>query len=371
MANRHEPNFERVRIAFSGGKPDRVPLFDNPRQAFISKFMGKPVVEIRDFIEFWRQAGFDYVWTHTSVDLTGGLAPKEGARVGGDNPDSGSAREWAPEGAGIITNWADFEKHPWPKPEDIDYSKCLAAAKALPDGMKLFDGQGHIFTGVCHLMGFETFAVAVYEQPDLVEALFNKVGSIVYNFFDNLSSIDVMGALHFNDDLAYKKGPLVSPEVYRKYQFPWMRKIIDLCHQRGKLFLFHTDGNNARLLDDIVDLGVDALNPIDPTGMDIRATRAKVGTKLCLCGNINQTYPLGLGTPAEVELETLLLLRDVGQEGAYCLGSGHSLQDYVPLENFRAMVDTLFEWGKYPIEIPESIIVDAQRRAEASRARQA
>lgn len=365
MARKNEPDFERLRIAFTGGKPDRVPLFDNPQPAFMNKFMGRPVVTAKDFVEFWLAMGFDYVRTRTEPDLTGGVMPKEGVRLGHD-PDSGAERVWAPEGAGIITSWKEFEKHPWPKPEDIDYSKCLAVAKVLPDGMKQIDGIGHIFTGVCHLMGFDTFAIAVYEQPDLVQAIFDKVGSIIYNFFDNLSSIDTIGALHFNDDLAYKKGPLVSPEIYRKYLFPWMRKIIDLCHKRGKPFLFHTDGNNAKLLDDIVDLGVDALHPIDPTGMDIRATRAKVGTKLCLCGNINQTYPLSLGTPAEVELEALRLLRDIGKDGAYCLGSGHSLQDYVPMENLKAMVDTAFKWGKYPIDIPDSVIADAERRAAAS-----
>ncbi|MCL5025626.1 MAG: hypothetical protein M1531_03905 [Chloroflexi bacterium] len=367
MARRYEPNFERLRTALTGGKPDRVPIYDSPRPGFMSNYMGKPVETIEDVIEFRLAVGYDYVSVRTEIDFKGGVAPKEGVRLGHD-PD-GAEREWAPEGLGIITSWADFEKHPWPKPEDIDYSECLAAAKALPEGMKLIEGRGHVFTGVCHLMGFETFAMAVYEQPDLVQAMFDKVGATVYNLFENLTSMDAVGALHFNDDLAYKKGPLVSPEVYRKYQFPWMRKIIDLCHQRGKPFIFHTDGNNAKLLDDIIDIGVDAIHPVDPTGMDIRATRAKVGTRLCLCGNINQTYPLGLGTPAEVELEALRLLRDVGQDGAYCLGSGHSVQDYVPVENFKAMVETGLKWGKYPIEIPDSVIADAGQRAEASRAK--
>ncbi len=367
MTRKPEPNFERVRSALTGGKPDRVPLVDQPHAAFWNKYMGKHVVDPKDYVQFWLSAGFDYIWNRTNIDLTGGLTPKEGVRLGEVDPDRGTERKWAPEGAGIITSWEDFEKHPWPKPEDFDYSKCLNLAKILPEGMKLIDGQGHLFTGVCHLMGFETFALAVYEQPDLVEALFDKVGSLVYTHCDNLSSIDAVGVLRFNDDLCYKKGPLVSPEVYRKYLFPWMRKIINLCHIRGKPILFHTDGNNAKLLDDYLDMGVDALNPIDPTGMDIRATRAKVGTRICLTGNINQTYPLGLGTPEEVELEALQLLRDVAQEGAYCMGSGHSVQGYVPLQNFNAMVDTVFKWGKYPIDIPRDVIADAERRANAAR----
>ncbi len=328
--------------------------------------MGKPVNTIEEIIEFRLAVGYDYVSVRTEIDFTGGVQPKEGVRLGHD-PD-GAEREWAPEGVGIITSWADFEKHPWPKPESIDYSECLAAAKVLPEGMKLIEGRGHIFTGVTHLMGFETFAMAAYEQPDLVQAMFDKVGGTVYSLFENLSDMDAVGALHFNDDLAYKKGLLFSPAFYRKYQFPWMKKIIDLCHRKGKPFIFHTDGDNTKVLEDFIEIGADAFHPVDPTGMDIRAVRAQVGTKLCLCGNINQTYPLGLGTPAEVEVEALKLLRDVGSNGAYCLGSGHSVQDYVPVANFKAMVETGLKWGRYPVDIPEGVIAEAQRRADASRA---
>jgi uroporphyrinogen decarboxylase len=364
---KHEPNFDRLKTALTGGKPDRVPLYDSPRGLFMDKFMGKPVKTLTDIIEFRLAAGYDYMSTRTDIDFKGGAAPKEGVRMGVDY--DGSAREWAPEGEGIITTWADFEKHRWPKPEDIDYSEPLEAAKLLPDGMKIIEGRGHIFTGVTHLMGFETFSMAIFEQPDLVAAMFDKVGSTVYNLFENLTSMDAVGALHFNDDLAYKKGPLVSPSVYRQYQFPWMKKIIALCHSRGKPFIFHTDGNNAKLLDDFLEIGVDALHPIDPTGMDIRATRAALGTRVCLLGNINQTYPLGLGTPEEVEYEALLLLRDIAPSGAYAMGSGHSVQEYVPVENFKAMIGTAFKWGKYPIDIPDRVINEAEQRAEAARAK--
>ncbi len=371
MAKGFEPNFERLRIALTGGKPDRVPLYDQCRPAFVAKYMGRPVASIEDTVKFQLAAGFDYVVTNTKIDLTGGVAPKEGVLTGEMDPDTGAVRKWAPEHAGIITSWEDFEKHPWPKPEDINYSRPLAAAKILPEGMKLIEGEGHVFTGVCHLMGFETFSYALYEQPDLVQALFDKIGGLVYNLFENLTSMDAVGALRFNDDLGYKTGPLVSPAVYRKYLFPWMRKIINLCHERGKPFIYHNDGNVDLLLEDMIDIGVDAFRPVDPSCMDIWQTRAKVGTRLCLCGNIDQTYPLGLGSPAEVELMALRLLRDIGRDGAYCLGSGHSVSEYVPIENFNTMVQTGWKWGKYPIDISDEVIADAERRAEVSRAKRA
>ncbi len=366
MTQSYQPNFERLEIAFRGGTPDRVPLYDSINANFMSKYMGKPVATFQDVLEFRLAAGYDYTSVRADIDFAAGVEAKEGARLTHD--ESGASRKWAPEGAGQITTWADFEKHPWPKPEDVNYRELEVAAKSLPAGMKLLQSRGHIFTDVSHLMGFETFSMAIFEQPDLVAAIFEKVGSVVYSIYDTVSSFDAVGGVVFPDDLAYKNGLLVSPQVYRQYSFPWMRKIIDLCHRRGKLFIFHTDGNIIKVWDDIVDMGVDVLHPIDPTGMDIRAAKARATGKLAIMGNVNQAFPLGLGTPADVEVEVLGLLRDVAPGGGYCVSSSNSVQENVPVENFRAMTETVLKWGKYPIDIPDSVVADARRRAAVGRA---
>ncbi|MCL4535507.1 MAG: hypothetical protein M1370_10165 [Bacteroidetes bacterium] len=381
---RPDPDFNRLRAALMGGTPDRVPLWDSVTTGFKRKFMGRPVTGGRadagarlasgyDYVlpggargecEFRLAAGYDYVMAGPRVDFTGGRKPKEGARIGHDA--NGATREWAPEGAGVIPSWQDFEGHPWPGPEDVDYGEFEETNKYLPEGMKIVAARGHIFTEVWELMGFETFATAIYEQPDLVQAIFDKVGTLVCKMIDDMLSIPNVGALRFNDDLAYKKSLLFSPATYRKYHFPWMRRAAEICRKHDAPFIYHCDGNITKVLDDLADVGVNALHPIDPTGLDIRAVRRQLGTKVCLLGNINQTYPLGLGTPEEVRYEALTLLRDIAPAGAYCLGSGHSVQDYVPLENYRAMTDTVREYGRYPIAIPEDVLREAEAAARAS-----
>jgi uroporphyrinogen decarboxylase len=363
LATAYQPNFERMEIAFRGGTPDRVPLYESTSAPFMSKYLGRPAVTFQDTVDFRLAAGYDYASVRVDIDFAAGIEAKEGMRQTQD--PSGAQRKWAPEGAGQITSWEDFEKHPWPKAEDVNYRELEVAAKSLPDGMKLLQSRGHIFTDVSHLMGFETFSMAIFEQPDLVGAIFDKVGSVVYSIYDALSSFEAVGGVVFPDDLAYKGGLLVSPQVYRRWLFPWMRKIIILC-QRSKPFIFHTDGNILKVWDDIVDMGVDVLHPMDPTGMDIRAAKARAAGKLCIMGNVNQAFPLGMGTPADVELEVLGLLRDVAPGGGYCLSSSNSVQENVPVENFRAMTETVLKWGKYPIDIPVSAFGDAERRAAAS-----
>ena len=361
-----DPDFGRLRTALFGGIPDRVPRWDSVTKGFRYKLLGKKLPGIQAECAFRLAAGYDYVIARPrpEIDFTGGRKPPEGVRLGSDA--NGTEREWAPEGVGIITTWKDFETHRWPKIEEINYQDFEEANKCLPEGMKIVARRGHVFTEVWELMGFETFAVAVSEQPDLVEAIFEKVGSIVCKAIDEMLSLPNVGALRFNDDLAYKKTLLMSPQTYRKFFFPWLKKAVEICHKHNMPFIYHSDGNITKILDDLVEIGIDGLNPIDPTGLDIRAVRRHLGTKVALLGNICQTYPLGLGTPEEVRYDALSLLHDIAPGGAYVLGSGHSVQDYVPMANFEAMVGAVEEYGRYPIDIPDKVMHEAEAAAKAS-----
>lgn len=365
QVSRDGPNFERLRTALLRGEPDRVPIQDSVAEGVKAAFLGYRAPGIRGEIEFRVAAGYDYVVVGPKVDFTAGRLPKEGVKVGYDAWD-GRRREWASEHQGIITSRKDFERHPFPRPCEVDYSAFDEANRWLPDGMQIIAGRGHIFTEIWKLMGFEMFALALHEQPDLVAAMFQTVGCLVYDICRTLAEIPNVGALRFNDDLGYTEGLLVSPEVYRRYQFPWMKKIVRLCHDKGIPFIYHCDGNVMEVLDDLVAIGIDALHPIEPKAMDIREVKRRIGHRVCLMGNVSQTYPLAWGSPEDVELEALRLLRDVAPGGGYCLGSGHSVQDYVPIENYRAMTETVFRYGHYPIDIPDSLIAAAERSSAAN-----
>lgn len=362
---RDGPNFARLRTALFRGEPDRVPIQDSVAEGVKAAFLGHPAPGIKGEIEFRVAAGYDYVVVGPKVDFTAGRKPKEGVLIGRDAWD-GRRRKWAAEHQGIITSWEDFERHPFPKPEDVDYSPFDAASRLLPEGMQMMAARGHIFTEIWELMGFETFAIALYEQPDLIAAMFDRVGALVHHICSTLAEIPNVGALRFNDDLGYANGLLVGPDVYRRYQFPWMKKIVDVGHQKSLPFIYHCDGGVMEVLDDLVAIGIDALHPIEPKPMDIREVKRRIGDKVCLMGNVPQTYPLAWGSPEDVELHVLQLLRDVAPGGGYCVGSGHSVQDYVPIENFRAMIETVLRYGQYPIDIPDSLIAEAERRAAAS-----
>jgi uroporphyrinogen decarboxylase len=93
------------------------------------------------------------------------------------------------------------------------------------------------------------------------------------------------------------------------------------------------------------------LHPIEPKAMDIVALKCRYAGRLALMGNLDLAYPLSLGTPQEVATEVKRLLTRVAPGGGYCLGSGNSVPEYVPLANYQAMRETCLEYGGYPIQV--------------------
>jgi uroporphyrinogen decarboxylase len=116
------------------------------------------------------------------------------------------------------------------------------------------------------------------------------------------------------------------------------------------LFFFHSDGNIWPILDDLIAIGFDAIHPIDPTAMNIREVKEKVGRKLGIMGNIH-TDLLARGTPAEVRDLTKKTIREVAPGGGFALGSGNSVPEWARFENYQAMRETALKFGKYPIKL--------------------
>jgi uroporphyrinogen decarboxylase len=124
-----------------------------------------------------------------------------------------------------------------------------------------------------------------------------------------------------------------------------------MCHARDVIAVFHSDGKMDSLIEDIIAAGFDAFNPIEPVAMDIRALKKQVEGRLSLIGNVDLSYTLTRGTPAEVENEVRDLIRDVAPGGGYALASANSIPEYVPWENFCAMHAAWLKYGRYPIDL--------------------
>jgi uroporphyrinogen decarboxylase len=149
------------------------------------------------------------------------------------------------------------------------------------------------------------------------------------------------------DDIAYKTGPLFSPDWLRRYWVPRLKRLVDAWHARDVKCLFHSDGNLWMVMDDLVGAGIDGLNPLEVmAGMSVKAVREKY-PHLFLTGGIDVSQLLTYGTPDEVRTACQQAIHDSSGRG-YFLGSTTELHWDVALANAVAMFETAWQGVAQP-----------------------
>jgi uroporphyrinogen decarboxylase len=316
--------------------------------------MGRPIRAVEDQVAFQAAAGFDFIYLRANYDFPGASPPVS----------TGTPRSWewsaAPESETISTahmgpvkNASDLETLAWPDPQSVDATILDRAAAVLPPDMGIITGVGGIFTRTWMLFGYEPFCMLLVDNPDLVERAARRVGEIQCAVLRRLVKQQGVVAVWYGDDLAYSEALMASPRVLRQYFFPWIEELAGIAHQAGMPFIMHSDGRLWDVLDDLIALGVEALHPIEPKAMDIYELKRKYGDRLALFGNIDLGYTgiPGTGRPEDVRAEVRQRIKDLAPGGGYGVSSGAGVTRYVSLENFNAMREATFEYGKYPIRL--------------------
>jgi uroporphyrinogen decarboxylase len=347
---RLNPDFNRVIATFNHEEPDRVPLGDFAvDKEKKEEFLGRPINDLKTEVEFWYKAGFDFVPIFAGI-----LEPAKSigkTAFSKDDEKEGGVREWADEKKGLITTDAEFERFNWPTPEDYPLDKYKEVESLLPKGMKLAVTMGKIYTPAWMLMGAETFFLAVREKSSLVERLLDRIGRLQFTIYEKILEECDVGAVLSSDDIAHNAGLFVKPDFLRKHVFPWYKKIGDICHDKRIPYICHSDGKMTDVLDELIDLGFNGIHPIQPNVMDIKHIKATYGKRLTLLGNINLEFPLSLGTPDDVREEVRIRIKEIAPGGGYLVSSSNSITSFVPIENFRAMIEAVFEFGRYPVRL--------------------
>jgi uroporphyrinogen decarboxylase len=360
------PDFDNFkRAVFCQGEPRRVPQFDGTVAEDVKRrLLGKPIEGIEQEVEFCMAAGYDYVpltigFRQTirgekqgimgAAQLDTKLLKPLEARY---NPhkEGKSTRMWAEEGSGVIRDQASFDDFDWPDADaSYSYDTLEKLGRLLPDGAMAVVNVGYIFMAPWMLMGLEAYCMALAQGDPLVVRVIDRVASIQKRVVENLLQFDCVGAIRMPDDLAHTGGTIVNPRFLRQHIFPRHQEIGDLVHAKGLPYLFHSDGRLYDVIDDLIACGYHALHPCEPASMDILQLKRNYGGRLCLMGNINLDSTLCLGTPDDVIEEVKLRLRTVAPGGGYCCGSSNSIPEYVPFDNYLAMIQTIQECGQYPI----------------------
>jgi len=353
------PDFERIRKTVHHQEPDRVPLLESLVEYPVqSRFLGREVKsdDIKSQVEFYYQAGYDTVPVTVSamafgkVDDSSPISRVIRDKMLKDESEKEDMTKWSLEYRSFINDREDFETFPWEELEKPEILKPLYDVKDyLPEGMKVVANSGKIFTLTWMLMGFNNFATKLIMDEQLVSDVFGKVAEIQLNMLDKIFELPYVGVVWLVDDLAFGNGPIISPAHYRKFVFPWYKKIAEKCHENNVLVFQHSDGDLTVLMEDIVDIGTDLLHPIDPTCMSMKTVKQKWGDRLAFAGNVANEL-LRSATPEEIDARVKYLMETMGPGGGYCLAAGNSVTEWGKFENYIAMLKAAEKYGNYPMK---------------------
>jgi len=252
---------------------------------------------------------------------------------------------WAEQGRGPVGTWEELEAFPWPDPNAADLTAMEQVEALAPDHMRAFHVLD-IWEVVRELMGFETLCFALYEDPKLVEAVFAKVGSFVEAVARSLCDFTFFGAVYLADDLGHKTGTMVHPDQLREFVLPWHRRIARLAHAKGKLLLFHSCGDMYDLIDEYIDdIAIDAKHSFEDNILPVTEVKRRWGDRLTLLGGMDVDF-LARATPAAIRQHTRAILDVCQPGGGYCLGSGNWVTEYIPIDNYLAMLDEGRRYGE-------------------------
>jgi uroporphyrinogen decarboxylase len=257
--------------------------------------------------------------------------------------------------SGYFNNFEEYTEFEQPKADDPRRKKYFKAMKKIE---KTYNGKVFvipsiwgIFESTWQSFGFTNFSKLLISEHKL-ERVFSDRGQFAVDLVRTFIKWGEDGMILIYDDYGYKAGLQMNPKKFRQYVLPWIEKICSIAHENGIKIILHSCGDIFPIFKDIVEIGVDAVHPIEPTTAnpkyDIFKLYQQYGEELTFIGNIS---PQALANKSSeyIREHAKKLINTLGPDGGYLLSSGHSINPAVKVENFLAMYETLEEYGTYPI----------------------
>lgn len=334
---KREPDFSQfLKVLTRSGRPDHLPFYEHiASPGFIARRTGLPFDKMGPgdprywptYVDFWLGMGYDCVPMEIppSLPLPGG---------------HGKLSEGS-EAMAVISSMDDFEKYPWPDVSNpIDFSHFETVARLLPDGAKIVGGVcAGPYEWVSRMMGTIGLSYAIADNMELVDLMFEKIGSLHHSADRQLATMDCIGALRQGDDLGFKTSTFLSPEHLRRWVFPIYGKMVSEAHRVGKPFILHSCGNLAEVYDDIIDgCKIDAKHSFEDAIMPVAEFKKQYGDRVTALGGLDVDM-ICRSSGDELRSYARKAVEECFADGFWALGTGNSLTDYMPVENYLAVLD--------------------------------
>ena len=335
-------DYHHILNVLANKRPERLPIYEH----LISPSIMEKVLDVQ-FAELWNGSQADQIeffsqycrffqeMTYDTVSFEvciGEILPDHGAIMGGR--------------PGPIQSRDDFNKYPWDELSDLYWKvaepRFQLLSQCMPPGMKALGGVGNgAFEISEDLVGFEYLAYMQTDDPELHRDVYQKIGDLMVEIWTVFLArhSDTFAVCRFGDDLGFKTSTLTSPVTIREQIIPQYKRVIDLIKTRGKPFLLHSCGNIFSVMEDIIDVGIDAKHSNEDVIAHFDEWIRLYGNRIGLLGGIDVDL-LCIKPPDEV-------FRSVVEQGTryrsstkgFALGSGNSIPDYVPVDGYLAMIE--------------------------------
>lgn len=239
----------------------------------------------------------------------------------------------------------DVIAHPWPSPDDYDYSAISAQIEQVKDYAVCVGSPSipDLINGVGRGRGMDQVLIDVVTKDEVGIAVMDRRVDFHYEWCRRAleagrGKIDI---LHLGEDLGSQKGPTMSPETFDGFFRPRLQKFIDLAHEFGAKAMLHSCGSTRMLQPKLIEMGLDILDSVqpEPVGMDPEELKRELGDRLTYCGMISTQQTLPRGTVEECRAEARHRIDVIGKDGGYIFAPAHCIQPDTPLENILAVYE--------------------------------
>lgn len=287
-------------------------------------------------IEFWYRMGYDYVRVEVSLPLPAVSHVTKDTAEGWQDHN----RAWQGLEPGVIQSWEDFEKYEWPEVTDNAFYIHTYICDHLYDGLGFISCHaGGVYEHLSRLMGYEGLCYALYDDRDLVKAVADKIGGLIYQYNERLLKIEGLSAIMQGDDFGFNTQTLIPPSDMREFIFPWHRKFSEQIHARGKQYFLHSCGKVDGLMEEFIDdLKLDGKHSFQDNIMPIWEYKKKWGDRIALLGGVDVDKLVSY-RPEELRTYVRMVMEKCSPGGRFAVGAGNSVPSYCSVENYLTMLD--------------------------------
>jgi len=261
--------------------------------------------------------------------------------------------------AGEITKH-DILRHPWPDPDDPGYTRGLRprveAMRAGTDCALVLNLSLWVLQCSQNVRGYEDWYLDLATQPDLLECMADCLTESMLGPLEKVTAEigDLVDVISVSDDIGHQDRLCMSPATYRRVFKPRHARLMQAITSRSKApVMWHTCGCVVDVIDDLREIGVTCLNPVQTTAarMDPHSLKREYGDRMAFWGGIDTMRVLNQGSADDVRREVREKIQALAPGGGYMLNPTHNVQPDVPVENLLAMIEAGLDFGRYPLEL--------------------